>query len=424
MKTLSKLIALLAVVAIHAPPVFAHVKKQSALMPPYALTPEKDVEGIKLPFDSVYCDLNDNANIEKDEMTSDNLCFIEGGTTDLFAMKPITALGLRKGQLLLTVDDGPNPKVTPQILDLLDAYGIKATFFLVGSQIPANEALVRDMVRRGHTIGNHTWSHDVPNITAATIVGEVTHAHQALTRALGKPPTGRLLFRAPGLGWSAPKAINLNANALTRNIVGPIHANLGTDAPRADWSCWSKGVSAEVCAGYYFQDIVNAGRGVVLSHDIYFKSGRGNTFEMLKIVLKRLHNEAGGIKNRSGAGVWEFVNIQDLSALDQYETNPAPLPAPAPSSRTADGYLLIERFSRADVFIRTEVLAQQGAITPASLIPVGARNLKTSDVLSVADLESEITVGTARFKRVRVEKTKAGFEALQGRVVYIWAAAF
>ncbi|MEK7355571.1 MAG: hypothetical protein AAB250_03935, partial [Bdellovibrionota bacterium] len=228
----------------------------------------------------------------------------------------------------------------------------------------------------------------------------------------------------PGLGWSEPKALNLNNDAVTRNFIGPIHANLGTDAPRADWACWSKGVSAAVCASYYFQDIVNAGRGIVLTHDIYFKAGRGNTYELLKDMLNRLHTQAGGIKNRDRTGLWEFVNIQNLSALDKYETNPAPLPNPAPAKRTSDGYLVIEKFARADVFVRTEVLAREGTVTPNSLIPVGARSLKTSDLSAVADLTAEITVGTAKFKKVRIEATKPGLESLRGQIVYIWTAAF
>ncbi|MES2964660.1 MAG: polysaccharide deacetylase family protein [Bdellovibrionota bacterium] len=400
-----------------------HAANHSHVDVPEALRPVHETLGVKLAFDSPFCDSNGNKNIEDDELRMDNLC-PNKPSFFIFTMKPIAALGLRQGQLLLTIDDGPNPKITPQILDLLDAYGIKATFFLVGSLIPSNEPLIREMVRRGHTVSNHTYTHDVPRITPATIVGEVTRAHHALTKALGQPPKGRLLFRAPGLGWSAPKAVNLNNDALTRNYIGPIHANLGTDAPRADWACWSQGVSAQACAGYYFQDIVNAGRGIVLTHDIYFKAGRGNTFEMLKILLNRLHVEAGGIKNRNGSGLWEFMNVQNLSALDQYETNPAPIPAPQPARRTQDGYLVIDSFARADVYIRTELLAREGAVTPNSLISLGARNLKTSDLIAVADLEREIVVGAVKFKKVRIEETKPGLEALRGQVVYVWTAAF
>lgn len=288
-------------------------------------SPAHEELSIKLPFDPMFCDVNDNGTVDPDEMNAENICMTEEGN-QLFAMKPIASLGLRKGQLALTIDDGPNPAITPQILDLLDAYRIKASFFVVGSLAATHPDIIRDIVRRGHTVGNHTYSHNVKGITSETIVGEVSKAHRALVTALGGEMKGRLLFRAPGLAWSGPKALNLNANNLTRTYIGPIHANLGTDAPRADWACWSKGISAEKCAGWYFQDIVNTGRGIVLSHDIFYKPGRGNTLEMLKILLRRLDTEAGGIKNKNGSGVWEFVSIRDQSVLDQFDNKKIDIP--------------------------------------------------------------------------------------------------
>ncbi len=277
---------------------------------------------VKLPFDPIYNDTNGNGEIDDEEMIDGNLRQSDEAN-ELFSLKPIASLGLKKGQLALTIDDGPNPRITPKILNLLDAYNIKATFFVVGSLVPNNAAIIREIVARGHTVGNHTYSHNVKGITSGTIVGEVLKAHKVLTSALGQQPSGRLLFRAPGLGWSGPKAVSLNNNSVTRNYIGPIHANLGTDAPRADWSCWSRGVSASACADMYFRDIVNTGRGIVLAHDIVTLGkapGKGNTLEMLKILLAKL-DQAGGIKNKSGAGVWEFVTMQQLPALDQFEVN-------------------------------------------------------------------------------------------------------
>jgi hypothetical protein len=116
--------------------------------------------------------------------------------------------------------------------------------------------------------------------------------------------------------------------------------------------------------------------------------------------------------------------MKNVSALDQFETNPAPLPVPLPSQRTSDGFRIVDHFARADVFVRTEVLAGEKQVTPNSLIPVGARNMKTSDLMSVADLEGDITIGTVTFKKARIIETKPGFESMKGKVVYIWSAAF
>lgn len=58
-----------------------------------------------------------------------------------------------------TFDDGPSPNNTPKVLDILDKYGIKATFFLVGLQMQSSPNLVKEVMNRGHVIGNHTFTH-------------------------------------------------------------------------------------------------------------------------------------------------------------------------------------------------------------------------------------------------------------------------
>lgn len=62
-------------------------------------------------------------------------------------------------KIALTFDDGPHPRYTPQILDILDEYGIKATFFTVGVNAQNYPDTIAETARRGHEIGNHTFSH-------------------------------------------------------------------------------------------------------------------------------------------------------------------------------------------------------------------------------------------------------------------------
>ena len=64
-----------------------------------------------------------------------------------------------KRAVYLTFDDGPIPRVTPWVLDVLDKYGIKATFFMVGDNIRKHPDEFRMVVERGHRIGNHTFNH-------------------------------------------------------------------------------------------------------------------------------------------------------------------------------------------------------------------------------------------------------------------------
>ena len=59
----------------------------------------------------------------------------------------------------LTIDDGPDPVDTPVLLDLLDAAGAKATFFVIGEKVARHPELVREILRRGHEVGNHTMTH-------------------------------------------------------------------------------------------------------------------------------------------------------------------------------------------------------------------------------------------------------------------------
>ena len=66
---------------------------------------------------------------------------------------------LHPGKVVLTFDDGPDPKVTPQVLDVLDSYGVKAYFFVTGSKAEKHPELIRLILSRGHIVGNHTYTH-------------------------------------------------------------------------------------------------------------------------------------------------------------------------------------------------------------------------------------------------------------------------
>ncbi len=65
----------------------------------------------------------------------------------------------RHKTIALTFDDGPVPEQTPWVLDLLDKYQVKATFFCVGDNVRRHPEIFADIVRRGHTVGNHTFNH-------------------------------------------------------------------------------------------------------------------------------------------------------------------------------------------------------------------------------------------------------------------------
>ena len=70
----------------------------------------------------------------------------------------------RQKTVYLTFDDGPIPEVTPRVLEILDRYQVKATFFIVGYEGKANKKLLKRIVKDGHTIAIHTYTHDYRKI--------------------------------------------------------------------------------------------------------------------------------------------------------------------------------------------------------------------------------------------------------------------
>jgi peptidoglycan/xylan/chitin deacetylase (PgdA/CDA1 family) len=95
----------------------------------------------------------------------------------------------------LTFDDGPQPVFTPQVLRVLQQYGVHATFFCIGSQVQAYSAIVRQTVQGGNAVGNHSWSHaNLTTLSPAAIRQQLSTTSAAIKRATGVAPR---LFRPP-----------------------------------------------------------------------------------------------------------------------------------------------------------------------------------------------------------------------------------
>ena len=93
----------------------------------------------------------------------------------------------------LTFDDGPIPEITPWVLDLLDHYGIKATFFMVGENAGRHPELLAEVRRRGHSVGNHTFHHlQGAKVTSMRYLRDIEHANEMLQTRLFRPPHGWL----------------------------------------------------------------------------------------------------------------------------------------------------------------------------------------------------------------------------------------
>jgi peptidoglycan-N-acetylglucosamine deacetylase len=122
----------------------------------------------------------------------------------------------RDGTLALTFDDGPNPAVTPRLLDLLDRYDARATFFVIGRHVRACPAVAAEIALRGHALGNHTDTH--PNLlwlSRAQIVDELGRCGASILNATGQ----RTALMRPPYGYRGPQ---VHAAARQAGLGSPI----------------------------------------------------------------------------------------------------------------------------------------------------------------------------------------------------------
>lgn len=169
--------------------------------------------------------------------------------------------GLRNKEIALTFDDGPNPDVTPRILDILDKHCIKATFFMVGFYAEARPDLVREVAARGHIIGTHTWSHpnSLRHLSMASAKTQIKRGFAAIKTALASaPPSDRTalapFFRFPGLNDKKSLIIWLGDHN-----IATISCSFGAD----DW----KHINANQVYARGLGAIESEGRGILILHD-------------------------------------------------------------------------------------------------------------------------------------------------------------
>ena len=197
----------------------------------------------------------------------------------------------------LTFDDGPDEVYTPQILDILKKYDVKATFFLVGENIDRNSDIVTREVEEGHEIGNHTYTHiNVAKNGYNEIYNEVTKTQLLIKKITGEEPK---LFRPPYRAISKDMCdIIKNKNM---NII--LWSNLD---PR-DWS--NPGVD-------YIVNTIDTkveNGNIILLHDYNrVRSSKSQTVQALDSIIPKLKEKG-----------YKFVTVSQLiNHLDkkEYET--------------------------------------------------------------------------------------------------------
>lgn len=177
--------------------------------------------------------------------------------------------GASEKRIALTFDDGPHKKYTEEILDILDKYHIKATFFVVGVCAEKYPEIVAREIASGHEIGNHTYSHaHLRNIKPSALTGEIEKAEQLILERLNYKTT---LFRPPeGVCNDTVRAVAKDMN----------YSLVLWTVDTLDWvpaSCDSI-VKAVL-------DKVDGGE-IILMHD--YVVGKSNTPDALRVIIPAL----------------------------------------------------------------------------------------------------------------------------------------
>lgn len=183
-----------------------------------------------------------------------------------------TDIILRPREVVLTFDDGPRAGKTPAILDALEAYGVKATFLMLGSAAKANPLLARQVALRGHSVGSHTYNHiDLATIDRQAALHEIARGETAVAEALDGAGQGLSpFFRFPYLSQTG---------FLRTNLLGGDMVVLDVDIDSKDYYK----DSAEVVLHRTLERLEARGSGIILFHDIHQR-----TADMLPSFLAEL----------------------------------------------------------------------------------------------------------------------------------------
>jgi peptidoglycan/xylan/chitin deacetylase (PgdA/CDA1 family) len=173
--------------------------------------------------------------------------------------RTFTSLPRGTKQLALTYDDGPNDPHTMRLLEILAKHNVRATFFLIGRYVQQRPEIVREIVKAGHVIGNHTFTHSLLTFkSAAEVDKELSDCRAAIQDAVGKhsslfrPPFGGrrpavlriardlgfkpIMWNVTGYDWSPPPAVAIEKKVSSQIRGGDVillhdggHKQMGAD---------------------------------------------------------------------------------------------------------------------------------------------------------------------------------------------------
>ena len=226
-----------------------------------------------IPFTELFAYMNENMIPETEK---DN--FVQ--------YREVVKEKLGKKRVALSFDDGPSAELTPKVLDLLKQYNAHATFYIVGSHVEGNEAIIRRIVDEGHELGDHSYSHPyLPKKSADEVYNEVKKTSDLIAKAsLGLRP---MSLRPPYGGY----------NKMVADQAGIAIVNWSIDS--LDWKYRDAAKTIE-----HIKENTHNG-GILLMHDIHAES-----VEALPAVLEYLKSEG-----------YELVTVDELMADQPLQPN-------------------------------------------------------------------------------------------------------
>lgn len=184
----------------------------------------------------------------------------DGGAT-------VTSVRTPSPVVAMTFDDGPHPRHTPRLLDMLRERGLRATFYLIGNRVVEYQSLTRRIAEEGHEIGNHSWSHPFLNrMSTGAVIREIDQTTNVIFQVTGRPP---VTFRPPYGAFSHGQRSWLNANRTLPTILWSVDPQ--------DWRRPGAGVVANRILQASHQG------AIILSHDIH-----GGTIDAMPQTLDGL----------------------------------------------------------------------------------------------------------------------------------------
>lgn len=184
----------------------------------------------------------------------------------------------------ITFDDGPHPKLTPRLLDMLKERGLKATFYVIGQNVVQYPEIMQRMVAEGHEIGNHSYTHPaLSKCSPAKLTEEITKSNEAILQSCGVTPT---TIRPPYGATNAAVTKRLNDEFGLTVVMWSVDPQ--------DW----KIRKASHVSNHILQNTKPG--GILLAHDIH-----PSTIDAMPAVLD-------GLLSRGH----KFVTVSELIAMD------------------------------------------------------------------------------------------------------------